>query len=202
MNGKLENAALILVDVQNDFCPGGTLAVKDGDQVVGPLNQLMTSFDPVIATQDWHPSNHLSFSERGGPWPPHCVQESKGAALHPALNREQIDVVVRKGDNPDLDAYSGFEARDSEGRSLDEVLRQREVRRIFVGGLATDYCVRATVMDGLKLGYEVSAITDAIRAVNVSPDDGKKAIAEMKDAGAKLITSPELLKRTAAVKSA
>jgi nicotinamidase/pyrazinamidase len=194
MTYEIENAALVLVDIQNDFCPGGALAVAEGDQIVEVVNRLMRVFPLVISTQDWHPANHISFKERGGPWPPHCVQGTRGAELHPALDTETIAYYFRKASSSDKDAYSEFEGVDENGRTLDEALKSRNVKRIYVAGLATDYCVLATVLDGLKNGYEVFAITDAMRAVNVNPDDGLKALEEMARNGARLVVSDEILK--------
>ncbi len=182
---KFDDAALVLVDIQNDFCPGGALAVKDGDQVVPVANALMPKFPVVVATQDWHPADHCSFQPQGGPWPPHCVQGTPGAELHPGLEQSRITARVQKGFQRDRDAYSGFPG-------LDDVLQSHHVKRIYVMGLATDYCVRATVLDGLKRGYEVYVVTDGVRAVNVKPDDGARALEEMQRAGAKLITSTSL----------
>lgn len=193
MINEVQNTALILVDIQNDFCPGGALAVEDGDQIVEVVNRLIPHFPLVISTQDWHPANHISFKARGGPWPPHCVQGTRGAELHPALNTETISRYLRKASSPDKDDYSEFEGKDEQGRSLDQVLKDYNVKRIFAVGLATDYCVRATVLDGLKLGYEVVAVTDAMRAVNVESGDGEKALRQMSEAGALLVTSDEVL---------
>jgi len=194
MKNLLNDAALILVDIQNDFCPGGALAVAEGDQVVGVVNRLMRVFPLVISTQDWHPANHVSFKEQGGPWPPHCVQSTQGAELHPALDTESIKHYFRKASSPDKDAYSEFEGVDENNRTLDEVLKSLNVKSLYVAGLATDYCVLATVLDGLKNGYEVYAITDGMRAVNVDPDDGEKALKEMAAKGARLVKSDEILK--------
>ena len=194
MKYDLENAALVLVDIQNDFCPGGALAVAEGDQIVEVVNRLMRMFPLVISTQDWHPANHVSFKDQGGPWPPHCVQGTRGAELHPALETERLAHYFRKASSTDKDAYSEFEGVDENGRTLDQVLKSKGVKRIYVAGLATDYCVLATVLDGLKNGYEVFAITDAMRAVNVNPDDGRKALEEMARNGARLVVSDEVLK--------
>jgi nicotinamidase/pyrazinamidase len=185
--------ALVLVDIQNDFCPGGALAVERGDEVVEVVNRLMPRFPLVISTQDWHPPNHISFKDRGGPWPPHCVQGTRGAELHPAVNLEPISHYLRKASTPDKDDYSEFQGKDDQGRSLDQVLKGHKVKRLYVAGLATDYCVLATVLDGLKLGYEVNAVTDGMRAVNVEPDDGLKALRQMSKAGARLVTSEKIL---------
>lgn len=192
----LEKAALILVDIQNDFCPGGALAVAEGDQIIEAVNELTSQFPLVIATQDWHPANHISFKERGGPWPPHCVQNTTGAELHSALDKNQIDLYFRKAASADLDAYSGFEGVDEHGRTLDEALKSRGITTIYVAGLATDYCVKATVMDGLKNGYEVYAVTDAMRAVNLNPEDEAEAIEDMQRSGAKRVTSAAILDHT------
>lgn len=193
MKTKSQPSALILVDIQNDFCPGGALAVDEGDQIVDVVNRLMPLFDLVISTQDWHPADHISFKERGGPWPPHCVQGTEGVELHPALNRERINYYFRKASSPDKDAYSEFEGTDDRGRTLDEALSSHMIRRVYVAGLATDYCVKATVLDAVKHGYEVYVVTDGVRAVNVAPDDGEKALDEMTRAGAHLVTSDQLL---------
>jgi nicotinamidase/pyrazinamidase len=175
--------ALIIVDVQNDFLPEGSLAVPDGDQVVAPLNRYAALFAslglPVVATRDWHPPRHCSFRSQGGPWPPHCVAETKGAQFAPTLALPSSASVVSKATTPERDAYSGFE-----GTGLDAMLRRREVRRVFVGGLATDYCVLNTVKDARRLGYEVVLLRDAIRAVDVNPGDGDRAQKEMQRLGA------------------
>jgi nicotinamidase/pyrazinamidase len=193
MIGISKDAALILVDIQNDFCPGGALAVDEGDQIVPVVNSLMPLFPLVISAQDWHPANHASFKTRGGPWPPHCVQGTPGAELRADLNTDRIAYYFRKASTPDEDAYSEFEGLDEEGRSLDEVLKGEGVRSIYVAGLATDYCVKATVLDGLRYGYDVYAITDAMRAVNVDPGDGARALREMEQKGARLVTGSEML---------
>ena len=188
-----DSGALVLVDIQNDFCPGGALAVAGGDKTVGVANSLMPHFQLVISTQDWHPVNHISFKERGGPWPPHCVQGTPGAELHPALDRTRITHYFFKASSTEQDAYSEFEGQDEKGRSLDEVLRGCDVTRLYVAGLATDYCVRATVLDGVRLGYQVYVCTDGVCAVNVDPQDGEKALREMESAGVHLVTSAEVL---------
>ena len=193
MKLELQDSALVLVDIQNDFCPGGALAVEEGDQIVEVVNRLMPRFPLVISTQDWHPANHVSFKARGGPWPPHCVQGTSGAELHPALNTQTIAHYFRKATSPNKDDYSEFEGRDEEDRSLDQLLKSHDVQRVFVVGLATDYCVLATVLDGLKLGFEVFVVTDAVRAVNVEPEDGANALRQMSAAGAHLVTSDEIL---------
>lgn len=189
MNPELQDSALILVDIQNDFCPNGALAVTEGDLIVPIVNRLISRFPLVVSTQDWHPANHISFKAQGGTWPPHCVQGTTGAELHPDLNTDTIALYFRKASAPDKDDYSEFAGKDEQGRSLDEVLRGYGVKKIYVVGLATDYCVLETVLDGLKYGYEVYAVTDAMRAVNVNPDDGEKALYKMVSSGAHLVTS-------------
>ncbi len=183
--------ALIVVDVQNDFLPGGSLAVPRGDEVVAPLNHYAAAFAaknlPIYATRDWHPTNHCSFQARGGPWPPHCVAESAGAQFAPGLKLPSQTTVISKATTADKDAYSGFEGTD-----LDARLRAQGVKRVFVGGLATDYCVLNTVRDARKLGYDVRLLTDAIRAVNVKSDDGRDAEDEMRRLGAQSLALDRL----------
>lgn len=185
--------ALVLVDIQNDFCPGGALAVREGDQIINVVNRIAPSFQFVAATKDWHPANHISFKAQGGPWPPHCVQGSRGAELHPDLNRSGIDLIVRKGYQPEKDTFEGLDAVNENGSTLGEILKRKNVDSIYVAGLATDYCVKVTVLDALKKGFRVFAITDAMRAVDIEPGDGQRALDEMKASGAQLVTSGEIL---------
>jgi nicotinamidase/pyrazinamidase len=193
MKAKTHQSALILVDIQNDFCPSGALAVREGDQIVPIVNELIARFPLVISTQDWHPANHVSFIAQGGPWPPHCVQGTHGAALRADLRADTIAHFFRKASSPDKDDYSEFAGKDEDGRSLDEVLNNYGVTSIYIVGLATDYCVLETVLDGLKYGYEVFAVTDAMRAVNVNPDDGENALRKMRNCGARLVNSREVI---------
>lgn len=175
--------ALIVVDVQVDFLPGGSLAVHEGDQVVPALNRYGELFRsrglPVFFTRDWHPADHSSFREQGGTWPPHCVQGTAGADFAPGLERSLDDEVISKADKPEKDTYSAFDGTD-----LKEKLDDRHVRRVFVGGLATDYCVLNTVRDALQNGYETVLLRDAVRAVDLEPGDGERAVKEMLDRGA------------------
>jgi nicotinamidase/pyrazinamidase len=184
--------ALIVVDVQNDFCPGGTLAVKDGDQVVPVLNRYIDQFtqagQPIFATRDWHPEKTSHFITGGGPWPPHCIQGSQGAQFHPDLKLPPDTVMVSAGMGSEEDGYSGFLGRDESGAKLADLLRQRGVERIFVGGLATDYCVKHTVLDGLKEGFKVVLLADSVRGVNLRAGDSERAIEEMVHAGAEVGT--------------
>jgi nicotinamidase/pyrazinamidase len=189
---------LVLVDVQNDFCPGGSLAVPEGDRVVPVLNGYVQRFlaagAPIFASRDWHPARTKHFRADGGLWPPHCVQGTPGAAFHAGLTVPAAAVVVSKGMDPDQDAYSAFQGEDPAGRPLAVALAERGVRRLYVGGLATDYCVRATVLDALRQGFEVLVLADAVRAVDGVSGDGDRAIAEMRQAGARLVTldAPEV----------
>jgi nicotinamidase/pyrazinamidase len=187
--------ALIVVDVQNDFCPGGTLAVKDGDQVIPALNRHIDKFTeaglPIFATRDWHPAKTTHFNTSGGPWPPHCIQGSKGAQFHPDLKLPPDTVIVSAGMGSDEDGYSGFLGIDDRGQKLADLLRQRRVERIFVGGLATDYCVKHTVLEGLKEGLKVVLLVDSVRGVNLKPGDSESAIEEMLHAGAVIATDLE-----------
>ena len=184
-------SSLIIVDVQNDFCPGGALAVKNGDKVIPILNKYIPYFQavraPIFTTRDWHPKNHISFKERGGPWLPHCVQGSKGADLHPDLKLPYGSTVISKGFLLDQDAYSGFQGTDLEAR-----LKEKGIKRTFIGGLATDYCVKHTVLDSLKCGFDTYLLTDAIQGVEVKRSDSKSAIDGMVQAGAKKIKLSDL----------
>lgn len=199
--------ALIIVDVQNDFIPGGALAVAEGDQIVPIINQLQGKFDFIVATQDWHPADHGSFAANHPGkeigefiklngvnqilWPVHCVQGSDGAEFHKDLKRDQWKAIFQKGMNPQVDSYSGFFDNNKQGDTgLSKFLRDHGVDEIFVCGLAEDYCVKFTVLDGLEEGFKVHLILDATRAVNIHPDDFAKAMIEMENAGA-IITHSE-----------
>ena len=188
--------ALVVVDLQNDFCPDGALAVRDGHAIVPVVNRYLERFRragaPVYLTRDWHPPVTQHFQAYGGGWPPHCVQGTPGARFHPALAAPPEAVVVSKGMDPSADAYSAFQAEDDKGRLLGDALVARGVRRIYVSGLATDYCVRATALDALRDGFEVVILTDAIGAVDLEPGDGSRAIDQMRDAGAQMTTLNEL----------
>jgi nicotinamidase/pyrazinamidase len=181
--------ALLVVDVQNDFCPGGALAVAEGDQVVAPLNKLIEEFlergEPVFKSRDWHPAQTKHFAAYGGTWPVHCVQNTRGAEFHPELIDDMHIRTLSKGLG-DTDCYSAFDETD-----LALQLRRLGVEEVWVGGLATDYCVKSTVLDALKEGFRVKALANAMRAVEVNPGDGARAIAEMKAAGAEFINSQE-----------
>lgn len=185
------HSALILVDVQQDFLPGGALAVPNGDAVVPLLNRYIAIFTvekrPIFATRDWHPGDHCSFRPQGGPWPPHCVAASEGAAFAPALQLPTDTTIVSKAQGADADAYSGFD-----GTHLDTTLKDSGLQALYIGGLATDYCVLHTVLDALSCGYRVHLLIDAVRAVDARPGDGERAIARMLDAGAIATTLGDL----------
>ena len=183
---RAKKKALIIVDVQNDFCPGGSLAVSRGDEVVAPLNRLAREFldgnEPVFKTRDWHPEKTKHFAAYGGTWPVHCVQGTQGAEFHPALLDDPRETIISKGVDESADGYSGFD-----GTNLARLLREEGVEEVWVGGLATDYCVKHTVLDALKSGFRVRALADAMRPVNINPRDGRQAIEEMRSAGAEII---------------
>ncbi len=172
--------ALVIVDFQNDFTPGGALAVPNGDEIADRINALATSgdYDLVVATRDWHPADHNSFADQGGPWPVHCVAGTQGAQLHPALNQLPIDVIVDKGQAVDTDGYSGFE-----GTELEDILRERGITQVTVVGLATDYCVKNTALDALRAGLQVTVDSAAVRGVEVEAGDSERALAEVRAAG-------------------
>ena len=174
--------ALIVVDVQNDFCPGGALPVPGGDEVVPVLNRYIEKFSaaraPVVATRDWHPVNHTSFKPYGGVWPIHCVQNTPGAEFHPKLSLPKAVFIVSKGTDPKMEAYSGFQGTD-----LTNTLKKWGVETVWVGGLATDYCVKSTALDALQAGFEVVFLEDASRGVDLSPGDSQRAQEEMRKAG-------------------
>jgi len=176
--------ALIVVDFQSDFTPGGALAVDGGDEIAPRVNELAASeaFDLVVATRDWHPPEHGSFARQGGPWPEHCVQGTPGAELHPALDRSKLDTVIDKGQNPATEGYSGFEATE-----LESLLRERGIDELTIVGLATDVCVKNTALDALRAGFGVRVERAAVRAVDVRPGNGEAALAEMADAGAEVV---------------
>jgi nicotinamidase/pyrazinamidase len=185
-----EHAALLVVDVQKDFCPGGSLAVPEGDRVVPTLNRhisrAVSRHWPVYASRDWHPPVTSHFREYGGEWPPHCVENTGGAAFHDDLRLPSSAVVITKGQDPEHPGYSAFQGHTPDGRSLLDELRDRRVKHLYVGGLATDYCVKHSVLDALKAGFEVTVLGDAIAGVNLRPEDSARAIEEMRAAGAEV----------------
>lgn len=204
-----ESSALLVVDVQNDFCPGGALGVPDGDAVIGPINRLARKFSHVVLTQDWHPADHVSFAvnwkgkkpydsvDAGGIpqvlWPEHCVQGSHGAAFHPGLHVDSATLILRKGARSGLDSYSAlFENDRSSATGLDGFFRSLGVRSLWITGLATDYCVLYSAMDALRLGYEVGIVTDAVRGVDVPTGGVAAALTALEKAGARFAESERL----------
>lgn len=186
--------ALIAVDIQNDFCPGGALSVTDGDAVIAPINRIAPLFATVVVTRDWHPPDHISFSANpqfvDKSWPPHCVQHTPGAQWHPEFRIPPHAIPIDKGTDRDTEAYSGFQ-----GTNLHAQLSARQIRRVFIGGLATDYCVRATALDALKLGYDVVVLADAVRGVDIPPGSAQTAIDEVAShPGATVILTNQLVK--------
>jgi nicotinamidase/pyrazinamidase len=173
---------LIVVDVQNDFCAGGALAVPDGDAVVDPINRLAEQYPFVVATRDWHPPDHHSFEEQGGPWPVHCVRDSSGAQLHPKLHSSQIDAIVDAGREPEDEGYSGFEHTE-----LERLLRDQGVDTVHVAGLALDYCVKETALDARRAGFDVVLHLGATRAINAQPGDDERTLDELRAAGVKVV---------------
>ncbi|MGH7910338.1 MAG: nicotinamidase [Candidatus Dormibacteraceae bacterium] len=181
---------LLIVDPQVDFCPGGALPVPGGDGIFAAVNDVASRVPLVVASRDWHPDHHASFGERGGPWPVHCVQGTPGAEFHPSLDRRPLAHVFSKGQDPDRDAYSAFD-----GTGLAAWLQERGVSELLVAGLATDYCVRASVLDALAAGFRVAVLEDGVGAVDVQPGDGDRALAEMRAKGAGIVRSVQLTGR-------
>lgn len=192
----VERIALVVVDVQNDFTPGGALAVPEGDQVVPLLNQYLERFRaaglPTFASRDWHPTVTTHFKAYGGLWPPHCIQGTKGAEFHPDLKLPDGTTIVSKGMDPQKDSYSVFDAFEPDGTPFVEGLKRRGIDRLYVGGLATDYCVKWTALEASKQGFAVTLLVDASLGVNLQPHDSERAIAEMVRQGATLLTLERL----------
>jgi len=188
----MTHAALLIVDVQNDFCPGGTLAAPGGDAIVPALNRHIADArarnEAIYASRDWHPRETRHFKASGGQWPPHCVQNTSGAAFRASLQLPPETIVVSKGDTPDREGYSAFDGHTDTGRSLADDLRARRIDQLFVGGIATDYCVKATVLDGLRQGFRVAVLPDAVTGIDLHPGDAGRALDEMRAAGAEIGT--------------
>jgi nicotinamidase/pyrazinamidase len=174
--------ALIIVDMQYDFCPGGALAVAEGDEVIDPINRLAQDVQFVVATRDWHPPDHNSFAAQGGPWPLHCVRDTHGAEIHERIDSSAINAIIDAGRQPEDEGYSGFEKTD-----LERLLRERAIDTVHVAGLALDYCVKATALDAKRAGFEVIVHRDATRPVEVAPGDGDRAVAELQAAGVEVV---------------
>lgn len=196
---SIPRTALLVVDVQNDFCAGGALAVPEGDLVVEPVNRLLAAWAaaraPIFASRDWHPRESSHFHDRGGQWPVHCVADTPGAAFHPRLLLPDAALVVSKGQAPDGDGYSAFDGTLPAGETLEAALAERNVAHLTVCGLATDYCVRASVLDARARGLAVSVVLDAVAAVDLQPGAGTAALDEMRAAGAEVVSPEEALAR-------
>ncbi|MBI4336051.1 MAG: nicotinamidase [Candidatus Omnitrophica bacterium] len=186
--------ALLVVDMQNDFCPGGALGIKDGGIIIPAINKYIKYFSsrglPIFATRDWHPKKTIHFKKFGGKWPEHCVRNTKGAEFHPDLKLTKEIVIMSKGMDPGQDSYSAFDSRDLNGMPFANLLKKLGVQELYIGGLATDYCVRFTALDALKAGLKVKILIDAIKGVQAN--DSKKALGEVTGLGAKKITLSEL----------
>jgi nicotinamidase/pyrazinamidase len=183
--------ALILVDIQNDFCPGGSLAVEEGDRIIPVVNELQKKFGLIVATKDWHPPGHSSFESL---WPPHCVQGTEGAEFAPGLDTSRVAHTFLKGTDPAVDSYSGFFDNEHKlSTGLGDWLRAQGVTAVTVVGLATDYCVKFTALDALRLGFETTVVSDACRGVEVNTGDTVRALEEMRRAGARVVESREIL---------
>lgn len=188
-------SALLIVDVQRDFCPGGALAAREGDRVVPPLNRYIEEAAargwPVYASRDWHPQVTRHFQQYGGEWPVHCVEGTEGAAFHPDLRLPPSTIVVSKGQSGDKPGYSAFEGYTADGRTLADDLRARGIDHLYVGGIATDYCVKHSVLDARRAGLGVTVLTDAVAGVELAPGDSARALEEMRAAGARVREGPE-----------
>jgi nicotinamidase/pyrazinamidase len=196
-----EKAALLIVDVQNDFCPGGALAIRDGDRVIAPLNAAAQLFSaaslPILASRDWHPPQTPHFRDFGGTWPIHCVAGTTGAAFHPDLRLPPETIILAKGSDPALDGYSAFEGVSADGVPLAEFLVQLGVQRLYIGGLATDYCILATTLEARQRGLAVTVLSDAIAGVELAPGDVARALARIAEAGTQLVSVADLPKQLA-----
>ena len=179
----MDQSALLLIDLQNDFFPGGALPVQDAYEIVGPVNEYISKFSdkklPIFVSRDWHPPVSRHFKEGGGDWPPHCVQGTEGARFHPGIRVPPNAVVISKGMDPEGDVYSDFQSYGPEEEPFRTILEAMGVRELYVAGLATDYCVKATVLDACNLGYRVIVLLDGIRGVNIDVNDSARAIDRM-----------------------
>ena len=188
--------ALLIVDVQNDFCPGGALGIKDGDKIIPAINKYIKIFAPkklpIFASRDWHPKKTTHFKKFGGVWPVHCVQGTKGAEFHPKLKLPKEAILLYKGMDPRKDSYSAFQAEDTNGMLLPNLLKMFGIEELYIGGLATDYCVKFTTHDAIREGFKVKILLDAIKGVNLKPNDSEIAIREMVKIGVKKITLKDM----------
>ncbi len=191
------SSTLVIIDLQNDFLPGGALAVPNGNKIIPVLNEYISLYKnhhlPIIATRDWHPRITKHFKQYGGLWPPHCIQDTWGAQFHPDLHLPSDTIIISAGMSQEQDGYSGFEGVDHSGKPLINVLRERQISHLSIGGLATDYCVKTTALQAVKFGFKVDLLTDAIMGINIQPFDSQKAINEMVSQGASLTTIDTIL---------
>ncbi|MFN3995157.1 MAG: bifunctional nicotinamidase/pyrazinamidase [bacterium] len=191
-NINLDDSALIVVDMQNDFLPGGSLEVPNSDTIIPIINEYIKFFEKkgkvVVFTRDWHPENHVSFKENGGIWPKHCVQNTKGAEFHPDMYIPKESIIISKAYEPNIEAYSGFE-----NTNLHQELQNRNIKNVYVCGVATDYCVLNTVLSAVELGYKVYLLIDAIKGVDLKPNDSEEAIKTMISKGVEILVLDELL---------
>jgi len=191
--------ALLVVDIQNDFCPGGALGISGGNKIIPVVNKYIKIFSknklPIFLSRDWHPKKTLHFKKFGGVWPMHCVQNTKGAAFHPKLKIPKEAIIISKGTNPKENSYSTFQAQDANGQSLVNLLKIFGVEEIYIAGLATDYCVKYSAIDALKSGFKVKILKDAIQGVNIKPADSKEALSQITAMGAKEISLATLKQR-------
>lgn len=189
--------ALLIVDIQNDFSPGGALAVPEGDKIIPKINKYIKIFSknklPIFVSRDWHPKKTTHFKKFGGIWPEHCIQNTKGARFHPHLKLSRDSIILSKGMDPNKDSYSVFQAEASNGMSFSELLKLLRIQELYIGGLATDYCVKYSAIDAVKFGFKVKLLIDAIKGVNINPNDSQEALREMVKLGAKKITLKYLL---------
>jgi len=192
--------ALVIVDVQNDFCPGGALGVPEGDKIVPVINKYIKIFSkkklPIFATRDWHPVRTKHFKDFGGIWPVHCIQNARGAAFHPKLKLPKEAIFLYKGMDPEKDSYSSFHAEDISGMKFLNILKRLGIKEIYIAGLATDYCIKYSAIDALKNGFKVNVLMDAIKGVNLKPKDSENAIKKIVKMGAKKITLSYFQKTT------
>lgn len=192
MKSSVLKKALLVVDVQNDFCPGGALAVSEGDEIIENLNQYIEIFSqkalPIFASRDWHPKKTKHFKRFGGTWPDHCIQNTKGAQFHSHLKLPKEVIVISKGMDPEKESYSAFNGLDNNGTLFINLLKDFGIEELYIGGLATDYCVKYSVIDALGAGFEVRLLVDAIKGVDLNPGDSERAIKEVVDSGAKKIS--------------
>jgi len=193
-----KTSALLVVDVQNDFCPGGALSIPEGDKIIPVINKCIEFFENkklrIFITRDWHPKITTHFKKHGGVWPDHCIQNTEGAQFHPDLKIPKDAMILSKGTNPEEDAYSAFHAIDADGRKFLDILKHEGINELYICGLATDYCVKESTLEALKQGISVKVLIDGIKGVDLTPGDSERAVEEIVGRGAEKITFKDLLK--------